>query len=159
MMSPSDESRVEELYRREFAQYVRVASSITRDAEVSRDVVQEAFARSLQKAGGLVDERALAAWVWRTVIRLAVERSRQEQRSFPELVMPDVELPERDPALARAVRALPARRRLLVFLRYYADLSYAEIAAAAGVSEGTVAATLAQARESLLAALEKEPRS
>jgi DNA-directed RNA polymerase specialized sigma24 family protein len=88
-MSPSDESRVEELYRREFAQYVRVASSITRDAEVSRDVVQEAFARSLQKAGGLVDERALAAWVWRTVIRLAVERSRQEQRSFPELVMPD----------------------------------------------------------------------
>jgi RNA polymerase sigma factor (sigma-70 family) len=71
----------------------------------------------------------------------------------------DVGLPERDPALARAVRALPARRRLLVFLRYYADLSYAEIAAAAGVSEGTVAATLAQARESLLAALEKEPRS
>jgi DNA-directed RNA polymerase specialized sigma24 family protein len=36
-----------------------------------------------------------------------------------------------------------------VFLRYFADLSYAEIADACGISEGTVAATLAQARAAL----------
>jgi hypothetical protein len=43
--------------------------------------------------------------------------------------------PERDPDLARAIRALPPRRRLMVFLRYFADLSYAEIAEACDVSE------------------------
>jgi RNA polymerase sigma-70 factor, ECF subfamily len=41
------------------------------------------------------------------------------------------------------------RRRLVVFLRYFADLSYAEIAEVLGVSEGTVAASLAQARAAL----------
>jgi RNA polymerase sigma-70 factor (ECF subfamily) len=58
------------------------------------------------------------------------------------------------------VRVLPPRRRLVVFLRYFADLPYAEIAAIAGISEGTVAATLAQAHEELLGLLDgKEVRS
>jgi RNA polymerase sigma factor (sigma-70 family) len=37
----------------------------------------------------------------------------------------------------------------MVFLRYFADLSYSEIAEVVGISEGTVAATLAQARSAL----------
>ena len=41
----------------------------------------------------------------------------------------------------------------MVFLRYFADLSYSEIAEIVGVSEGTVAATLAQARATLRTAL------
>jgi len=57
--------------------------------------------------------------------------------------------PERDPALERATRALPPRRRLIVFLRYFADLDYTEIAQATGVSTGAVAATLAQANACL----------
>jgi DNA-directed RNA polymerase specialized sigma24 family protein len=44
----------------------------------------------------------------------------------------------------------------MVFLRYYADLSYSEIAEACGVSEGTVAAALAQARQALVLALNTE---
>ena len=57
--------------------------------------------------------------------------------------------PERDPELATALRRLPPRKRLVVFLRYFADLSYAEIAEVCGISEGTVSATLSQARETL----------
>ena len=38
----------------------------------------------------------------------------------------------RDPTLASAVQKLPPQRRMAIFLRYYADLSYAEIAAIAG---------------------------
>lgn len=51
--------------------------------------------------------------------------------------------------LAEALQALPPKRRLIVFLRYFADLSYAEIGELCGVSEGTVGATLAQARAAL----------
>jgi RNA polymerase sigma factor (sigma-70 family) len=67
-----------------------------------------------------------------------------------------VPVPELDPALAAAIRALSPRRRLFVFLRYFADLSYDEIAGACGVSRGTVAAALAHARTELGLALESE---
>jgi DNA-directed RNA polymerase specialized sigma24 family protein len=39
---------------------------------------------------------------------------------------------------------------MVVFLRYFADFSYAEIAQALGIAEGTVAASLAQAHSALL---------
>jgi RNA polymerase sigma factor (sigma-70 family) len=62
------------------------------------------------------------------------------------------------PELAAALRDLPPRRRLFVFLRYFADLSYAEIAEACGVSEGTVGAALAQSRSDLAQTLDPERR-
>jgi RNA polymerase sigma factor (sigma-70 family) len=64
--------------------------------------------------------------------------------------------PERDPALEDALRTLPVKRRLIVFLRYFADLSYAQIAEICEVSEGTVGATLAQARSALEELLQEE---
>jgi DNA-directed RNA polymerase specialized sigma24 family protein len=45
-----------------------------------------------------------------------------------------------DPTLAAAVRQLPPQRRLAVFMRYFADLSYAEIAEVLGIAEGRDAA-------------------
>jgi DNA-directed RNA polymerase specialized sigma24 family protein len=42
---------------------------------------------------------------------------------------------------------------LAVFLRYFADLSYAEIGEVLGIAEGTVAATLSQAHQQLGATL------
>jgi RNA polymerase sigma factor (sigma-70 family) len=54
------------------------------------------------------------------------------------------------------VQALPPRRRLVVFLRYFADLPYRTIADVLEIDEGTVAATLAQARQALTAILERE---
>lgn len=47
--------------------------------------------------------------------------------------------------MLRALAALPARRRAVVVLRFYEDLGEAEIAAALGVSVGTVKSTLARA--------------
>jgi RNA polymerase sigma factor (sigma-70 family) len=74
--------------------------------------------------------------------------------AFEDAVDPVLPEPELDPALASALRELPPRRRLVVFLRYFADLSYAEIAFVCGISEGTAAAALAQARASLLEQLD-----
>ncbi len=75
---------------------------------------------------------------------------------MPDKLDPQLQDPAGDPELAAAVRALAPRQRLMVFLRYYADLSYAQIAESCGVSEGTVAAALAQARAVLLEALDPE---
>jgi RNA polymerase sigma-70 factor (ECF subfamily) len=52
-------------------------------------------------------------------------------------------------AAAVALASLPERQRLALFLRYYADLDYAGIAEALGISRGTVSATLHAAHANL----------
>jgi RNA polymerase sigma-70 factor (ECF subfamily) len=59
---------------------------------------------------------------------------------------PDAEVP---------LGALTGRQREVVFLHYFADLSYDEIAHALGISPGTVGATLTAARRTLRSALEE----
>jgi RNA polymerase sigma factor (sigma-70 family) len=63
--------------------------------------------------------------------------------------------PEEDAELRAALARLPERQRTAVFLRYYADLDYAAIAEALGVSMGTVAATLNAAHATLRSRLEE----
>ena len=58
------------------------------------------------------------------------------------------------PRCAGTLAALPERQRLVLFLRYYADLSYAEIGEALGLRTGTVSATLAAAHRTLRARLQ-----
>jgi RNA polymerase sigma-70 factor (sigma-E family) len=52
--------------------------------------------------------------------------------------------------------ALPPRRRAVLVLRYFCDLSVEEVAEAMGCSEGTVKSQTARALESLRASLGKE---
>jgi RNA polymerase sigma factor (sigma-70 family) len=53
------------------------------------------------------------------------------------------------------VRALPERQRLVVFLRYWADLDYRSIAAALEIEVGTVSATLNAAHATLRRSLQE----
>jgi RNA polymerase sigma factor (sigma-70 family) len=55
-----------------------------------------------------------------------------------------------------ALRALPARQREALVLRYYADLSEAEIARAMGVSRGTVKSTTSRAVAALARMLQED---
>jgi RNA polymerase sigma factor (sigma-70 family) len=144
---------LERLYRERYLGFRAALATVTGSYDTARDAVQDGFARALanrhQFKGG-----SLAAWVWRIAYNAALE-SRQA-REVPGEVEPQLVDRDRDPELAAALRQLPPRRRLIVFLRYFADLSYAEIAEACDVSPGTVAATLAQAKETLAAALDVE---
>ena len=56
------------------------------------------------------------------------------------------------------VSALPERQRLVIFLRYAADLDYRGIASALGVEVGTVSATFHAAHERLRRSVEEVPR-
>jgi RNA polymerase sigma factor (sigma-70 family) len=150
---------IEELYRSRYASFRGGMEAITGSYDAARDVVQEAFAQALRDREQYRGEGSLAAWVWRIAVRVAL-RSRNSGQ--PELTLDDlvaaapVPSPERDPPLAEALRRLSPQRRLIVFLRYFADLSYAEIASLCEISEGTVAATLAHARADLLKDLQRE---
>jgi RNA polymerase sigma-70 factor (ECF subfamily) len=147
---------IEDLYRRRHDAFWNVISSLTHDREAAQDVVQEAFARAFSKRRQLRDPAALEPWIWRIALRIVHDRAGVSTVPLDEVLDPALPEPERDPDLDAALRGLSPRRRLVVFLRYFADLSYAEIAAATEIAEGTVAATLAQARHELVARLAQE---
>jgi RNA polymerase sigma-70 factor, ECF subfamily len=140
-------SPLEQLYRDRYIGFRNALAPIVGSPEAAHDVVQEAFAIALRQQRMLRLEASLAPWVWRIAYRLAL-RSRTPA---PEELPDDLSIldEERDPSLATAIRSLPPRRRLVVFLRYFAGFSYGEIAEALDVEPGTVAATLAQAHAAL----------
>jgi len=72
----------------------------------------------------------------------------------PELVSPPIDGPEDRLALWPHVRALPPRQRAVIVLRYYEQLSEAEIADALGCSRGNVKSTAHRALQNLRSALE-----
>ncbi len=153
------EQALEHLYRRNYARFEVVLTTICRDREAARDVVQEAFAVALTKRRQYRGDGSLEAWVWRIALRLAAGLRPGSSKPLSDRLDPALPEPESDPELAAAIRLLSPRRRLVVFLRYFADLSYNEIAEACGVSRGTVAATLARAHAELGATLGMEKRA
>ncbi len=140
--------QLEALYRERYDVFLDGMARVVRDREAGREVVQEAFARALRSRRRYRGDGSLEAWVW----RIAVNEALKARRSLRVEWVDDAEapaVPAADDDVRDAVRTLPPRRRLVVFLRYFADLPYAEIARVCGVSEGTVAATLAQSHAEL----------
>lgn len=148
-------SEIEEIYAKRYHAFCRMAWTVTGSVDAAHDAVQEGFARSLAHAAEFRHDGPLEGWVWRIILRVALDSRRNGRRvrgeSEGDATSSAFELPypERDPELVDAVRSLSERQRLVVFLRYFADLSHADIAAVTGMQLGTVSATLSQAKASL----------
>jgi len=86
--------------------------------------------------------------------------SNSRRESWPVGLLEEEHVPDVSPPaivqteLATAMSRLSERQRLVLFLRYYADLDYATIAEALSISSGTVGATLTTGRAALGEALE-----
>jgi RNA polymerase sigma-70 factor (ECF subfamily) len=145
---------IERVYTQRYVAFCRLAMSVTGNVESAHDAVQEGFARALAHHDDFRGEGPLEAWLWRIVLRAALDARRRPSplpadETVADLWIPDLPHPERDPELDAALRSLPARQRLIVFLRYFADLPHGEIAAICGLQRGTVSASLAQAKAAL----------
>jgi RNA polymerase sigma factor (sigma-70 family) len=118
--------------------------------------------RAVRQRASYDGRGSLNGWVWRIVVNAARD-ARIDRRESDQLEVdrPDVPAADEDPRRAvvrEAVEQLPERQRLVLFLRYYADLDYGAIAAAVAISEGTVAATLHSAHQRLRLLLAEVPR-
>lgn len=146
-------AEIEDVYRREVGRFVRVAAAITGNGEDGWEAVQDAVARVVRGRAGFRGEGSLEAWMWTAVVNAARSKRREATRELSSDIQPEEKgwspEPEAREAVRRAVSGLPERQRLVLFLRYYADLSYEEIAAVVGMSSGTVGPTLASAQTSL----------
>lgn len=135
------------LYRSHRQQFLRLATAITLDRSIAEEVVQDAFA-SLQRRRGGIDNPV--AYLQRSVVNhsISVIRRRSTAARYP-LPRPGVTVnPEIDETWA-AVSALPPRERAVVVLRYWLDLSEADIASCLSWPAGTVKSTLHRALKRL----------
>jgi RNA polymerase sigma factor (sigma-70 family) len=142
---------LEALYRERFRAFLFAATAVLGDGEAALDAVQDAFALALRRRRSFRGDGSLEAWVWRIVLNVARDRCRARARGLrpPEVAPPEATADEPEDDVRALLLALPERQRVAVFLRYYADLSYAQIAEALGSSPGTVAASLNAAHRAL----------
>ena len=122
------------------------------NASDAEDVVQDTFLKLLQHLRSGSDRSNLRAWLFAVAVNACRDRTRWRLRWLPwsteldrRATEPVDEPPDRRRALA-ALRALPARDRLLLSLRAQ-GLSYREIGAATGIAEQSVGRLLARAVE------------
>lgn len=153
---------LESVYRAGLSKFVRAASAVVGDEAAGTDAVQEAFVQAVRKRATFRGDAPLEAWVWRIVIneacRLRARRDRQREEEREHTPPGANHLPEDDAAVRGWVASLPERQRLVVFLRYFADLDYQSIATALEIEVGTVSATLAAAHAALRRSYEEALR-
>jgi RNA polymerase sigma factor (sigma-70 family) len=146
-------------YLREHPKVMAALTWVAGDPHVAADATDEAFARAYanwRRVGQMVSP---GGWVYRValnVVRRRMRRAALEQR----LLEPPLDIAHVvDREIWAAVHQLPERQRVAVVLRYLLDLPEKEVAAAMGISRGTVASALGAARQRLAAwlAAEEEP--
>jgi RNA polymerase sigma factor (sigma-70 family) len=147
------------LFRAGYPEMVRLADLL--GADDPEDIAQEAFARLIRKYGSLRDRDAALAYVRASVCNLTRNRHRHlrvvrlrtpaghHDDSAEQVVM----LKEGHREVLAALAGLPPRRREAIVLRYWLDLSEREIAAAMGVSPGTVKSHVSRGLAALAVAL------
>jgi len=155
------------LYRLHYPALVRLAALLVPDLATAEDIVQDAFAAVHGRRHVLPDADAARVYLRRSVVhrsRSVVHRSPSGVHRSPSGVHRSRSMPP--PGLAEstdepgsevvsALRALSARQREVVVLRYFADLPEAEIASATGMSVAAVRKHAARAMSSLQAGLEE----
>jgi RNA polymerase sigma-70 factor (ECF subfamily) len=156
----------EQIVRRYQQQVYRLALRIVRRHAVADDVAQEAFVRAYRSLHRFDTSRPFGPWIRRIAANLAVSHLRSP-RAREEELSESIQAPadagsdplggviarEAREALGRALSRLPAEQRVVFVLRAMEELTYAEIADALGISEGTVMSRLFRAREKLRVAL------
>jgi RNA polymerase sigma-70 factor (ECF subfamily) len=146
-----------------------LALMITRDPASAEEIAQDALVRAFLNLGSYDLHRPFYPWLATIAVRLAqnwlVKHARTAGRESATLDDADAPAPDADPlatliddeadrAVWRAVSTLPSGERTAVLLYYRQEMSVAEIAAALGVSAGTVKTHLSRARVKLRHILE-----
>ena len=145
---------------------LRTGYLMTGDAKDAEDLAQETLLRVARRWKRVRSMDRPTAYARRILINLVLHDSDRRSRQRAELQPGDSAFEANDETAARALREvenvaefrwalaqLPARQRAVLVLRYWADLSVAEVADVLGCSAGTVTSTASRAAARLAEAL------
>jgi RNA polymerase sigma-70 factor (sigma-E family) len=158
------EAVIGRLFRQRRVDLFRLAVFLVDDRALAEDLVQEAFATLHRRWQDLTDPAAGYGYLRSTVVNAARHHHRHQavQRRHLKAAEPAEEpgadylllLAEEHQQVLRALRTLPARQRAVMVLRYWEQLTEAEIAATLGISTGTVKSSASRAMHTLRQTLE-----
>ena len=153
------------LYAAHYRSLVRLAALLLRDVATAEEVVQDSFVAMHDGWRRLRDNDKALSYLRqsvvnrsRSVLRHQVVVDKNAPKPAPD--MPSAEqgaiaLLERS-AVVTALRTLPRRQREALVLRFYGDLSEAQIAATMGITKGAVKSHTARAMTALRSVLERD---
>ncbi|MFJ9466156.1 RNA polymerase sigma factor [Streptomyces caniferus] len=162
---PEPRPTISELYHAHRLNMVRLAVLLVDDRATAEDVVQDAFAALYKRHGEQLGEVDNALAYLRTAVvnaaRSVLRRRRTARDYIPpyEADAPSAEerivLDEEHREVLAALSGLTARRREVLVLRYWGELTEAQIAATLGISRGSVKSIASRALNSLEKILEE----
>jgi RNA polymerase sigma-70 factor (ECF subfamily) len=133
--------RFAEVFRRRYAELVRLAGRILGERAEAEDVVQETLTKLADHEMLHRPDDEIAAWLRRVCINASFNRLRQSDATGPQLAQ--LVRAEERAAVRAALARLPQRQRACLLLRH-SGYRYAEIAATLDVAEGSVGVLLAR---------------
>ena len=162
-MSATTDAEFTEFVDADHAYLSRAAYLMVGDRSVAEDLLQEALIRTYRN-WRKVQPGMARAYCRRIMLNLTTDRWRRKRFEAPNIIEPDAltsswsaagyaEVEHRDD-IARQLAHLNPRERAIVVMRYYSDLSEADVAAELGLPLGTVKSTCHRALQRLRAAAE-----
>ena len=144
---------IEDVYQRHVVMLYRVAYSFMKNGPDAEDMVQETFVRLLHSGMTFHSPEHEKAWLIVTARNVCKnELARARRREVPLEEAPAHYVPELSDTLL-ALRSLPEKYRLPLYLYYYEGYSTAETAEMLGKPAATVRSDLRRGRERMKALL------
>jgi RNA polymerase sigma-70 factor (sigma-E family) len=153
------------IYSEHYRSLVRLAAFLVRDTATAEEVVQDSFVAMHGAWRRLRDTDKALSYLRQSVVNRSRSVLRHRMVVDKNTPKPPPDMPSAEhgailqlerSAVISALRALPDRQREALVLRYYADLSEAQIACAMGISRGAVKSHTARAMSALRAVLERD---
>jgi RNA polymerase sigma-70 factor (sigma-E family) len=161
---PVDEHAFRDYVRARRPALLRTAYLLTGNLADAEDLVQSALAKTYLAWHRIEDPGAVDSYVRRAMVNTQISWWRRRRlEEFPTDEIPDqatADYPvstDVQESLRRAIDRLPHRMRAAVMLRYYEDMTEAEVAEVLGVSVGTVKSTVSRAVAKLRIDVELQP--
>jgi RNA polymerase sigma-70 factor (sigma-E family) len=153
------------IYTAHYRSLVRLAVLLVRDVATAEEVVQDSFIAMHAAWRRLRDTEKALSYLRQSVVnrsrsvlrhRMVVDKNAPKPApDMPSAEQGAISLLERSAVIA-ALRTLPPRQREALVLKYYADLSEAQIATTMGISRGAVKSHTARGVAALRVVLELE---
>jgi RNA polymerase sigma-70 factor (sigma-E family) len=153
------------IYSEHYRSLVRLAAFLVRDNATAEEVVQDSFVAMHGAWRRLRDTDKALSYLRQSVVNRSRSVLRHRMVVDKNTPKPPPDMPSAEhgaiiqlerSAVVAALRALPERQREALVLRYYGDLSEAQIASVMGISRGAVKSHTARAMAALRVVLERD---
>jgi RNA polymerase sigma-70 factor (ECF subfamily) len=149
-----------ELCRRYYQSLVAVADSILMDHHLAEDAAQETLAAACRQLAKLKKPERFGPWIVAICRNVAKDMLRERQRQRKPVKArqeqeSDCQNNDQSAILAEALQHLPQNLREVIFLRFYNEMSYRQMAKVLGVTEQVIDGRIRRAKKKMTFYLKK----